>query len=127
MLVSRHAVRLDDLALGLAVAGDRPDQAVRADLGVRVLRNERAALLAGGDDRPVHLVELAQAATLTTLCVERAGRAAAIAAASLEIVATKSVANRHAGVAVRAAHQAHGAIGMAFGVISTTAMSQFRR
>lgn len=60
----------------------------------------------------IHLVELAQAATLTTLCVERAGRAAAIAAASLEIVATKSVANRHAGVAVRAAHQAHGAIGM---------------
>ena len=60
----------------------------------------------------IHLVELAQAATLTTLCVERAGRAAAIGTASLEIVATKSVANRHAGVAVRAAHQAHGAIGM---------------
>lgn len=31
---------------------------------------------------------------------------------SLEIVATKSVANRHAGLAARAAHQAHGAIGM---------------
>ena len=60
----------------------------------------------------IHLVELAQAATLTTLCVERAGRAAAIGTASLEIVATKSVANRHAGIAVRAAHQAHGAIGM---------------
>jgi acyl-CoA dehydrogenase len=60
----------------------------------------------------MHLVELAQAATLTTLCVERAGRAAAIGTASLEIVATKSVANRHAGLAVRAAHQAHGAIGM---------------
>ncbi len=60
----------------------------------------------------MHLVELAQAATLTTLCVERAGRAAALGTASLEIVATKSVANRHAGLAVRAAHQAHGAIGM---------------
>jgi acyl-CoA dehydrogenase len=60
----------------------------------------------------MHLVELAQAATLTTLCVERAGRAAATGTASLEIVATKSVANRHAGLAVRAAHQAHGAIGM---------------
>ena len=60
----------------------------------------------------MHLVELAQAATLTTLCAERAGRAAAIGTASLEIVATKSVANRHAGLAVRAAHQAHGAIGM---------------
>jgi acyl-CoA dehydrogenase len=60
----------------------------------------------------LHLVELAQAATLTTLCAERAGRAAAIGTASLEIVATKSVANRHAGAAVRAAHQAHGAIGM---------------
>ena len=60
----------------------------------------------------MHLIELAQAAALTTLCVERAGRAAAIGTASLEIVATKSVANRHAGLAVRAAHQAHGAIGM---------------
>ncbi len=60
----------------------------------------------------MHLVELAQDATLTTLCVERAGRAGAIGTASLEIVATKSVANRHAGMAVRAAHQAHGAIGM---------------
>ena len=60
----------------------------------------------------MHLVELAQAATLTTLCVERAGRAATIGTASMEIVATKSVANRHAGLAVRAAHQAHGAIGM---------------
>ena len=60
----------------------------------------------------MHLVELAQAATLTTLCVERAGRAAAIGPASLEIVATRSVASRHAGLAVRAAHQAHGAIGM---------------
>ncbi len=60
----------------------------------------------------IHLVELAQAATLTPLCVARAGRAAAMGTASLEIVATKSVANRHAGLAVRAAHQAHGAIGM---------------
>jgi acyl-CoA dehydrogenase len=60
----------------------------------------------------IHLVELAQAAALTTLCVERAGRAAVIGPASLEIVATKSVASRHAGLAVRAAHQAHGAIGM---------------
>lgn len=59
-----------------------------------------------------HLVELAQAATLTTLCVERAGRAAAAGRASLEIAATKSVAGRHAGLAARAAHQAHGAIGM---------------
>ncbi len=59
-----------------------------------------------------HLVELAQAATLTTLCVERAGLAAAAGRASLEITATKSVASRHAGLAARAAHQAHGAIGM---------------
>ena len=60
----------------------------------------------------LHLVELAQAAAVTTLCVERAGRAAAAGRASLEIAATKSVAARHAGLAVRAAHQAHGAIGM---------------
>ena len=52
----------------------------------------------------MHLVELAQAATLTTLCVERAGRAAAIGPASLEIVATRSVASlaRRAGRARRA-------------------------
>ena len=68
--------------------------------------------IAGFQSVQMHLVELAQAATLTTLCVERAARAAATGTASLEIVATKSVANRHAGLAVRAAHQAHGAIGM---------------
>ena len=68
--------------------------------------------IAGFQSVQIHLVELAQAATHTALCVERAGRAAAIGTASLEIIATKSVVNRHAGLAVRAAHQAHGAIGM---------------
>jgi acyl-CoA dehydrogenase len=58
-----------------------------------------------------HVVELAEVSALTTLCVERAGAAALRGAASLEIVATKSVANRNATLASRAAHQAHGAIG----------------
>ncbi|BBY39948.1 acyl-CoA dehydrogenase [Mycobacterium mantenii] len=59
-----------------------------------------------------HIVELAQASALTALSVDRAGAAALHGAASFEIVATKSVANRNAGLAARAAHQAHGAIGM---------------
>jgi len=59
-----------------------------------------------------HVVELAEVSALTTLCVERAGAAALCGAASLEIVATKSVANRNAARASRAAHQAHGAMGM---------------
>ncbi|MFI7194218.1 acyl-CoA dehydrogenase family protein [Nocardia nova] len=59
-----------------------------------------------------HIVELAQASALTTLSVDRAGVAALRGPASFEIVAAKSLANRNAGLAVRAAHQAHGAIGM---------------
>lgn len=59
-----------------------------------------------------HLVELAQVAALTALAVDRAGVAAQDGAATLEIVATKALASRHAGIAARAAHQAHGAIGM---------------
>jgi acyl-CoA dehydrogenase len=59
-----------------------------------------------------HIVELAQASALTALSVDRAAAAALHGAASFEIVATKSVANRNAGLAARAAHQAHGAIGM---------------
>ncbi|MGW0356749.1 acyl-CoA dehydrogenase family protein [Nocardia nova] len=59
-----------------------------------------------------HIVELAQASASTTLSVDRAGAAALRGPASFEIVAAKSLANRNAGLAVRAAHQAHGAIGM---------------
>jgi acyl-CoA dehydrogenase len=59
-----------------------------------------------------HVVELAEASALTELCVQRSAVAAIHGQASLEIVATKSVANRSAGLAARAAHQAHGAIGM---------------
>lgn len=59
-----------------------------------------------------HVVELAEVSALTELCVQRATAAAIRGRASLEIVATKSVANRNAGLAARAAHQAHGAIGM---------------
>ncbi|MFF3574048.1 acyl-CoA dehydrogenase family protein [Nocardia jiangxiensis] len=59
-----------------------------------------------------HIVELAQTSALTTLSVDRAGVAALRGRASFEIVAAKSLADRNAGLAVRAAHQAHGAIGM---------------
>jgi len=59
-----------------------------------------------------HLVELAQASALSALSVDRAGAAPLRGPASFEIVATKSLANRHAGLVTRAAHQAHGAIGM---------------
>ncbi|MGD1238707.1 acyl-CoA dehydrogenase family protein [Mycobacterium seoulense] len=59
-----------------------------------------------------HVVELAAVSALTGLCVQRAGAAALHGRASLEIVATKAVANRNAALAARAAHQAHGAIGM---------------
>jgi len=59
-----------------------------------------------------HVVELAEVSALTGLCVQRAGSAALHGPASLEIIATKAVANRNAGLAARAAHQAHGAIGM---------------
>jgi acyl-CoA dehydrogenase len=59
-----------------------------------------------------HVVELAQASALTALSVDRAGAAATAGDASFEIVATKSLANRNAALAARAAHQAHGAIGV---------------
>lgn len=59
-----------------------------------------------------HVVELAQASALTTLSVERAGTAAQTGAGTFEIIATKSLASRNAGLAARAAHQAHGAIGV---------------
>lgn len=59
-----------------------------------------------------HLVEIAQAATMTALCVERAALAAANGEADLAIMATKSVLGHHAAHGVRAAHQAHGAIGV---------------
>jgi acyl-CoA dehydrogenase len=83
-----------------------------ADAGARTLGGEPVRAGARVGAGRLHLVELAQAATLTTLCVERAGLAAAAGPASLEIIATRSVASRHAGLAARAAHQAHGAIGM---------------
>lgn len=59
-----------------------------------------------------HVVELAEAAAITTLAAARAARAAVTGPAAFEILAAKSVAARHAALAVRAAHQAHGAIGM---------------
>ena len=59
-----------------------------------------------------HLVTLAQASAMTTVTVERAGFAAEQGTASFEICAAKLIANENAALAVAAAHQAHGAIGM---------------
>jgi acyl-CoA dehydrogenase len=59
-----------------------------------------------------HTVTIAQAAEISTMSVWRAGRAACLGPATFEICVAKLVANEAARVAVRAAHQAHGAIGM---------------
>lgn len=59
-----------------------------------------------------HVVTLAQMATMASLNVTRAGRASSRGAATFEICALKQVVDKNASVAVRAAHQAHGAIGM---------------
>ncbi len=59
-----------------------------------------------------HVITLAQAAVLSSLAVDRAGLAAASAPGTLDSCAAKLVVNQSAALAVRAAHQAHGAIGM---------------
>jgi len=61
----------------------------------------------------VHVVEIAQAATMTALCVERAALAAEGGGdAEFAILATKSVVGHHTVHGAHAAHQAHGAIGV---------------
>lgn len=60
----------------------------------------------------VHLVEIAQAATMTALCVERAALAAESGDGRMAIRSTKSVLGHHTTNGARAAHQAHGAIGV---------------
>jgi acyl-CoA dehydrogenase len=59
-----------------------------------------------------HVVSLAQAAVVSSLAVERAGLAAASGAGTFDPCAAKLVVNQSAALAVRSAHQAHGAIGM---------------
>jgi acyl-CoA dehydrogenase len=59
-----------------------------------------------------HVVTLAQAAVLSSLVVERAGLSAVAGAGTFDPCAAKLVVNQNAAQAVRAAHQAHGAIGM---------------
>lgn len=59
-----------------------------------------------------HLVTLAQSAELSSMAVLRAGLAALEREASFEICCAKLVADQCAADAVRAAHQAHGAISM---------------
>ena len=59
-----------------------------------------------------HLVTLAEVSALTTMAVEVAAAAAADGGGSNEIAAAKIVAGQSAVAAARAAHQAHGAMGM---------------
>lgn len=59
-----------------------------------------------------HVVILAQMATMSTLSVERAGLAVLRGPATFEIKALKQIVDENATTAARAAHQAHGAIGM---------------
>jgi acyl-CoA dehydrogenase len=59
-----------------------------------------------------HLVHGAQDAALTRMAVAVAAREAARGPATFEIAAAKLLANRCASTAARAAHQAHGAMGM---------------
>ncbi|TFV68193.1 UNVERIFIED_ORG: acyl-CoA dehydrogenase [Bacillus sp. AZ43] len=60
----------------------------------------------------VHVATLAQAAVLSSLVVDRAGLAAVAGNGTFDAAAAKLVVDQQAGLAVRAAHQAHGAIGM---------------
>jgi acyl-CoA dehydrogenase len=59
-----------------------------------------------------HVVTLAQGAVLSSLVVERAGLGAVAGAGTFDPCAAKLVVDQNAAQAVRAAHQAHGAIGM---------------
>jgi acyl-CoA dehydrogenase len=59
-----------------------------------------------------HVVSIAQAAEVSAMAIWAAGGAAATREATFEVCAAKTLANESARTAVRAAHQAHGAIGM---------------
>ena len=59
-----------------------------------------------------HLVHGAQAAALVTMAAEVAATAAERGPAAFEIAAAKILAGQAAAAATRAAHQAHGAMGM---------------
>lgn len=60
----------------------------------------------------IHTVTLAQAASVSALVVDRAAHAVALGAGDFEVAAASVVVAQHAALAVAAAHQAHGAIGM---------------
>ncbi|WP_250887516.1 acyl-CoA dehydrogenase [Rhodococcus sp. WY5] len=59
-----------------------------------------------------HIVTLAQMASMSTLAVDRTAYALTSRDADFEVCATKLVVSQNALASVRAAHQAHGAIGM---------------
>lgn len=59
-----------------------------------------------------HIVTLAQMASMSTLAVDRTAFALTARGAEFEVLATKLLVSQNALLSVRAAHQAHGAIGM---------------
>jgi acyl-CoA dehydrogenase len=59
-----------------------------------------------------HLVTCAQQSAMVSMAAHVAGRQAAAGPARFEIAAAKLLADQAAGLATRAAHQAHGAMGM---------------
>lgn len=59
-----------------------------------------------------HVVALAQAASMSLVCVERAAGAVAVGDGAFEVDAMSVVVGQNAARALAAAHQAHGAIGM---------------
>jgi acyl-CoA dehydrogenase len=128
----RDTVRFD----GVPAERVLVDASVRTGLRVRGALS-RAALMAGAlgrmseltveyaNDRrqfgkPVatfqavqqHLIHTAQQAALVSLAVQAAVRALSDGDGTFEVAATKVLANEAASIATRAAHQAHGAIGM---------------
>lgn len=60
----------------------------------------------------LHVVTLAQAATMSMLAVDRAAGAVTSGSGELEVAAMSVVVGQNAVAAARSAHQAHGAIGM---------------
>jgi acyl-CoA dehydrogenase len=60
----------------------------------------------------MHVVTLAQMAVMSSLAVQRAGLAAVSGGGAFDVAAAKLVIGQNAALAARAAHQAHGAIGM---------------
>lgn len=114
-----------DTDAGLSAALSRRAALVRAAQivgGVQAIRDLTSAYVAQREQfgKPIgsfqsvqqHIVALAQAAAMTSLVVDQATMALGTSREVFEVAAAKLVADQHAVLAARAAHAAHGAIGM---------------